>query len=133
MDTADLGCLEVAWRAAAPFIEVRNADQHERALALLNQLWETVGENNAHPLMGLLVTLATLVETYEEEHYPIPDVPGWEILNHYMEDHGLTESDLPEIGTPSVVSEILTGKRDLNASQIRTLAKRFKVPIAMFV
>jgi transcriptional regulator with XRE-family HTH domain len=44
-----------------------------------------------------------------------------------MEEHGLTQSDLPEIGSQDVLSEILRGKRELNVRQIRALATRFHV------
>jgi len=35
-----------------------------------------------------------------------------------MDQHGLTQSDLPEIGSQGVVSEILSGKRELNARRL---------------
>jgi HTH-type transcriptional regulator / antitoxin HigA len=44
-----------------------------------------------------------------------------------MEAHGLTQSELPEIGGQGVVSKILSGERELNIRQIRRLAKRFGV------
>lgn len=50
-----------------------------------------------------------------------------------MEEHGLNQSDLSEIGSPGVVSEILNGKRELNVRQIRLLAKRFQVSPAVFI
>ena len=50
-----------------------------------------------------------------------------------MEAHGLTQSELPEIGSQGVVSEILSGERDLNVRQIRRLAKRFGVSPAVFI
>jgi HTH-type transcriptional regulator/antitoxin HigA len=50
-----------------------------------------------------------------------------------MEEHGLTQSNLPEIGSQGVVSEILNNKRELNVRQIRALAERFKVSAAVFV
>jgi HTH-type transcriptional regulator/antitoxin HigA len=50
-----------------------------------------------------------------------------------MKEHGLTQSDLPEIGSQGVVSEILAGARELNVRQIRRLAKRFGVSPAVFV
>ncbi len=45
----------------------------------------------------------------------------------------LTQSDLPEIGSQAVVSEVLNGKRDLNVRQIRALATRFGVSPAVFI
>ena len=50
-----------------------------------------------------------------------------------MDEHGLTQSDLPEIGSQGVVSEVLNGKRDLNVRQIRALAARFGVSAAVFI
>jgi hypothetical protein len=46
---------------------------------------------------------------------------------------GLQQADLPEVGSQSVVSEILNGKRDLNVRQIRALVKRFHVSPAVFI
>jgi HTH-type transcriptional regulator/antitoxin HigA len=50
-----------------------------------------------------------------------------------MREHGLTQSDLPGVGPQSVVSEILSGKRQLNLRQIRWLAERFNVPVDVFI
>jgi HTH-type transcriptional regulator/antitoxin HigA len=50
-----------------------------------------------------------------------------------MEEHGLTQADLPEVGSQGVVSEILNGKRELNVRQIRYLAGKFKVSSAVFL
>jgi len=55
------------------------------------------------------------------------------MVQFFMDEHGLTQSDLPEIGSQEVVSEILNGKRELNVRLIRALAKRFHVSPAMFV
>jgi HTH-type transcriptional regulator/antitoxin HigA len=46
-----------------------------------------------------------------------------------MEQHGLRQCDLPEVGVQSVVSEVLTGKRQLNLRQVQALALRFGVPM----
>jgi HTH-type transcriptional regulator/antitoxin HigA len=49
-----------------------------------------------------------------------------------MEQHGLSQGDLPEIGSQGVVSEILRGKRELNVRQIAALSKRFGLPADVF-
>ena len=54
------------------------------------------------------------------------------MIRFLMEQHGLTQSDLPEIGTQGVVSEILRGKRELNTRQISELSSRFHVSPAVF-
>ena len=55
------------------------------------------------------------------------------VAQYLMEEHGLTQSDLPEVGSQGVVSEILHGKRELNVRQIRALAHRFGVAPAVFL
>jgi HTH-type transcriptional regulator / antitoxin HigA len=94
---------------------------------------DEIGDNQRHPLYSLLDALGTLIHSYEEEHYSIPDVTGAEALRFLMDEHGLTQSDLPEVGSQGVVSEILNGKRELNLCQVRSLAERFKVSSSVFV
>ncbi|MDA3897027.1 MAG: helix-turn-helix domain-containing protein [Desulfobacteraceae bacterium] len=50
-----------------------------------------------------------------------------------MEEHGMKQSDLHEIGSQGVISEILSGKRQINIRQIKILSKRFKVSPAVFI
>jgi HTH-type transcriptional regulator/antitoxin HigA len=54
-------------------------------------------------------------------------------LKYLMEQRGLKQTDLSEIGSQGVVSQILTGKRELNIRQVRALSKRFGVSAATFV
>ncbi|WP_167338422.1 helix-turn-helix domain-containing protein [Paraburkholderia oxyphila] len=49
-----------------------------------------------------------------------------------MNQHNLKQSDLPEIGSQGVISEILNGKRELNTRQIGLLAQRFRISPAVF-
>jgi HTH-type transcriptional regulator/antitoxin HigA len=125
--------LQVHWKNIAPLLCIRNEREYNAAIKHLNELLDEIGDNEKHPLYGLLDTLGTLVHAYEEEHYPVPDVSGAEVLRSLMEEHGLTQSDLPEVGSQGVVSEILSGKRELNVRQIRLLAERFGVSTAVFV
>ena len=77
--------------------------------------------------------LTLLVERYEEEHYKVPQASGGEVLRFLLEKHGLKQRDLAaDLGGESVVSEILSGKRKLNASHIEGLSRRFHVSPAVF-
>jgi len=125
--------LQVHWTNIAPLLTVRNEREYNAAVKRLNELLDEIGGNEKHPLYGLLDTLGTLIQIYEEEHYPIPDATGAEVLRFLMEEHGLTQSDLSEVGSQGVVSEILNGKRELNVRQIRFLAEKFKVSSAVFL
>jgi HTH-type transcriptional regulator/antitoxin HigA len=125
--------LQEHWTNIAPLLTIRNEREYNAAIKRLNELLDEIGDNEKHPLYSLLDTLATLIHVYEEEHYPIPDATGAEVLRFLMDEHDLTQSDLPEVGMQGVVSEILNGKRELNVRQIRSLAEKFKVSSAVFM
>jgi HTH-type transcriptional regulator/antitoxin HigA len=50
-----------------------------------------------------------------------------------MEEHDLKQSDLPEIGSQGVVSEVLAGRRQLNIRQVKALSERFGISPAVFI
>lgn len=125
--------LQTHWENIAPLLSIRNEREYNAAVKRLNALLDEIGDNEKHPLYGLLDTLGSLIALYEEEHYPITEATGADVLRFLMDEHGLAQSDLPEVGSQGVVSEILNGKRELNVRQIRGLAKRFKVSPAVFV
>ncbi len=125
--------LRKKWQEIAPILTISNEQEYNKGVELLNALIDEVGTNEKHPLYSLLDTLGILIQTYEEQHYEIPNCSGIDILCYFMEEYSLSQSDLPEIGSQGVVSEIINGKRELNIRQIRALAKRFKVSPAVFL
>jgi HTH-type transcriptional regulator/antitoxin HigA len=77
--------------------------------------------------------LTLLIERYEEEHYAIPQASPADVLRFLLQRHGLKQRDLAaELGGESVVSEVLSGKRKLNATHIEHLSNRFHVSPAVF-
>lgn len=114
-------------------LTIRNEREYDQAVKRLNGLLDEIGTDERHPLYGLLDTLGTLIQAYEEEHFEAPEASGPEMLRFFMEEHGLKQSDLPEVGSSRAVSEVLRGKRELNARQIRALAARFRVSPAVFI
>jgi HTH-type transcriptional regulator/antitoxin HigA len=125
--------LQSHWANLRPILTIRNEREYDSAIKRLHALLDEIGDNERHPLYGLLDTLGTLIHVYEEEHHPLPDSTGAEMLQFFMEEHGLNQSELSEIGSQGVVSEILNGKRELNVRQVRLLAKRFQVSPAVFI
>jgi len=121
------------WAVVRPYLSIRNEEDYDRAVAQMNELIDLVGTNEDHPMYEFLDTLGTLIHAYEEKHHPMPHTSGAEVLRYLMEDHGLRQVDLPEIGSQGVVSEILSGNRELNVRQIRELAKRFHVSATIFI
>ncbi|MBI4770738.1 MAG: transcriptional regulator [Chloroflexi bacterium] len=121
------------WASICPLLTIRNEREYDLAIARLNSLLDEIGADESHPLYGLLDTLGTLIHAYEEEHLPLPEQSGADLLRFLMEEHGLRQSDLPEVGSQGVVSEIVKGRRELNVRQIRALARRFHVSPAVFL
>lgn len=109
---------------------IANEAQYEQALAFVEAVFDDVAANSAHPLDGLVDLLADRIREYEDRVHPWPDTstPAT-VLASLMEEHGLKQSDLPEIGAQSVVSAVLAGKRQLNLRQVKALARRFAVPL----
>lgn len=122
------------WPAVQDIFAVPHSEQeYERLVTLLDAIIDEVGENEAHPLASLMETLGSLVATYENNH--LPDLHGspLAVLQALMEEHGLKQADLQEIGSQGVVSEILSGKRSLNIRQIKKLSDKFHVSPAVFL
>jgi len=122
------------WPDVEPIFSVpHNKKDYNKLVNLLDSLIDEVENNENHPLASLMETIGSLIETYESQY--INEIEGNPIgaLKALMDEHGLNQSDLSEIGSQGVVSEILSGKRQLNVRQIKMLSKRFKVSPAVFV
>ncbi len=77
--------------------------------------------------------LTLLIEAYEERHYPIRAASPVEVLTELMSANNLKQKDLASIlGSESIVSEILSGRRELNRRHIERLSKPFKVSLELF-
>lgn len=85
-----------------------------------------------HPLSNFLEVLGTLIEEYEHDHVTLKGAAARQVLTLLMKEHHLTQSDLPEVGSQGVVSEILHGRRELNTRQIKVVSERFGVSPAVF-
>jgi HTH-type transcriptional regulator/antitoxin HigA len=79
------------------------------------------------------LALSDLIAAYEDRHEAIPRGGPRGVLRCIMSTHDLSQRDLPEIGAQSVVSAILLGKRQINASMAVALSKRFKLPVGAFI
>lgn len=121
------------WTAIQPILTIRDETDYDRAVTILNKLLDEIGTDERHPLYDLLDTLGTVIAAYEADHLVFPAADGRDVLVYLMEEHALRQSDLPEIGSQGVVSEILSGKREFNVRQIRALAARFGVSPGVFV
>ncbi len=107
--------------------------EYRRLVNLLDKVIDEVGNDESHPLASLMETLGSLIEMYEAQK--IPEIEGNPIdsLKALIEEHDINQSDLSEIGSQGVVSEVLSGKRQLNIRQVKALSKRFNVSPAVFI
>jgi HTH-type transcriptional regulator/antitoxin HigA len=77
--------------------------------------------------------LTLLIERYEEQHCAIHQASPAEVLRFLLDRHGLKQREIAaDLGGESVVSEVLSGKRKLNAAHIEQLSRRFNVSPAVF-
>ena len=128
-----------SWNAFQRVLPVRlaaihNQADYERAVEFMNQLLDVVGDDEEHELADMLELLGQLIEDYESQHYALPNAEPSQVLRFLMEQHDLKQADLAsELGTQSVVSEILSGRRQINVRQAKALAQRFGVSAAVFI
>lgn len=116
-----------------PLHPIRTERDYDHAVQVLQQLLDHGAADENHPLGDLVEVLGELIADYDDTHYPMEANNPVAALRFLMEQHQLTQSDLPEIGSQGVVSEVLRDKRSLNARQIKALAKRFEVSPAVFI
>jgi HTH-type transcriptional regulator/antitoxin HigA len=111
---------------------IRSEAENERCIQALYELEQDGGvlRREEEELADLLTLL---IEDFEDKHYSLPKASPVEVLSLLMEQHGLRQKDLLDVfGTRSVVSEVLSGKRELSKEHIRRLSARFKVSPEVF-
>ena len=122
-----------ALSAVVPLHAIRTSADYSKAVMVLNLLLDAGAADELSPLADLANALGSLIGDYEDVSNPPGEIAPAMALRFLMEQHQLSQADLPEIGSQGVVSEILRGKRDLNVRQIKALAGRFHVPAAIFI
>ena len=99
---------------------IRTKKDYENALAQIARLW---GAKSGTPDGDRLDVLATLIDAYEAEQFPMDPPDPIEAIKFRMEQQGLTRKDLePLIGTRTRVAEVLNRKRSLSIGMIRRLS-----------
>jgi HTH-type transcriptional regulator/antitoxin HigA len=114
----------------ATLFVIENDADHAQAKALIEKL---MGSSDPADQVRMIAQ-ARLIEAYEHARWPrrAPSLP--DLLTYLMEQHGLSRADLvPLLGTPSRVSEVLTGKRELSMSMVRRLRDRFQISADLLI
>jgi HTH-type transcriptional regulator/antitoxin HigA len=99
---------------------------YDAAMAEIGRLW---GAKSGTAAGDRLDVLATLIEVYEEKHYPMDPPDPIEAIKFRMEQQGLTRKDLEVIfGTRTRVAEVLNRRRGLSINMIRQLHEKLGIP-----
>jgi HTH-type transcriptional regulator/antitoxin HigA len=110
---------------------IKTEADYERALAAIEQLW---GAAVNTPKGDKLDILLTLVEAYEQAHYPIDPPDPVEAIKFRMEQLGLTRKDLePYLGKRGRVAEVLNRQRKLSLTMIRRLHTHLHIPLESLI
>jgi len=112
---------------------IHTEEQYEKVVRLLDKLIDEVSQKEDPVVESLIDILGTLIKDYEDRNVPEPNGDAIGCLKFLMEEHSLKQSDLNELGSQGVISEILAGKRKLNIRQVTALSKRFHVSPAVFI
>jgi len=113
---------------------ISTEQEYDEFVALTGQLMEK-GEDSLSPEEGaLLELLAILVQDYDERHYPRGEGSPRDMLVFMMEQHNLRQKDLvPVLGSSSVVSAVVNGKRGISKRQAKKLSELFHCPADLFI
>lgn len=110
---------------------IRNEADYAAALAEVERLW---GAKSGTPKGDRLDILATLIDAYEAQHYPMDPPDPIEAIKFRMEQQGLTRKDLePIFGTRNRTSEVLNRKRSLSIEMIRNLNARLGISAEVLI
>src|SRR2546421_12609029 len=99
----------------ATLILIDSETELARARALVDSLWDS----NKPADVARLEAQARLIAAYEERKWPRRRPSTADLIRHLMDQHGLGTADMvPILGTPSRVSEVLRGKKQLSMAMI---------------
>ncbi len=107
---------------------IKTESDYDQALAAVEALIDRDPDRGT-PEADQLEVLSLLVEQYESRNFPSSLPDPIEAIKFRMEQQNLTQRDLvPFIGSRSKVSEVLSRKRPLTLSMIRSLHSNFGIP-----
>ena len=96
--------------------------------------WWTLGARKGTPAGDEFEVWITLIEAYENIHYPIEAPDPISAIKYLMEEAGLTRSELtPFFGAKSLVSDVLNGKRKLTLKMIKKLHEGPNIPCEVLI
>lgn len=122
------------WDMVSPVIDTpKNSDDYLQLIKNIQDAIQLAETSNNSSLDSLIEIMAAAAQKYESNlvvHFNNGALPA---LKYLIKVQGIRQSDLPEIGSQGVVSEVLNGKRSLTLRHVRELSKRFNVSPNVFI
>ena len=81
--------MQRSWLRVSDLLKIQNEREYDMAVERLNGLIDEVGTDERHPLYSLLDTLGAVVHAWEEQHHPIEEARGRDVLRYLMDEHGV--------------------------------------------
>lgn len=127
-------------QTVAPYLHIKDAVHYEETLALIENLLEEAKDSLDDPVNAVIDMLSRSIETYENADEELAELEtrvmkqpaDLSMLRLLMDQHNLGTADLPEIGSKSMVSRVLSGERSLNKNHIKALSERFNIDPGLF-
>ena len=111
---------------------IESEAENDRAIAIASELEHK--NNRTAEEDTILELLVTLIEKFEDEHYPIPKGSPHSMLRHLMDTNEMTPEQLVGVlGSTDVVSKIINGTHDISISQAKAFANFFSVDVSVFI
>jgi HTH-type transcriptional regulator / antitoxin HigA len=122
------------WGMVAPVIDTpKTPEDYETLLENLRDAMTLVENRPKSPLAGLIKAMTIAAQDYENSQMLEQQGGALLALRYLIKLHGIKQSELKEVGSQGVVSEILSGKRTLTLRHVKELAKKFKVSPNVFI
>lgn len=137
LESSFLSFFETAHRA----IEIETEEDYEFALDLVEHLMTKAEDREGEPLLRMIDMVADSIEKYENSLESVSKFiqevetvdAGVSTLRVLIDQHNLSYSDLKEeIGSKSLVSQILSGSKNLTRAHIARLTRRFSISPELF-
>jgi HTH-type transcriptional regulator / antitoxin HigA len=112
---------------------IRDEKDYQAMLTFAKDLSDYLDGEQDSPLADLLGVVSTLIGVWEARSVSLPKAEPREVLRHLLETHGLKQKDLAGIASPTVVSDILAGRRAISKNVAKGLAARFHADVSVFL
>lgn len=111
---------------------IRNDDDYQSMVRLAEMLADNL-EGEEGPISDIFGVVTDLIEIWETHHVAIPKAEPKEVLRYLLESHDLKQKDLADIASPTMISDILAGRRAISKTVAKALSERFNTDISVFI